>query len=43
MIPLVEPLIQLGKIGASKLAKRLEGMYALLLVANISDVDTKSS
>ena len=28
--------------GASKLAQRLEGMYALLLVAKIATVDTKS-
>lgn len=42
MIPLVEPLIQLVKSGASKPAQRLEGMYALLLVAKIAAVDTKA-
>ena len=41
MIPLVEPLIQLVKSGASKPAQRLEGMYALLLVAKIAAVGTK--
>ncbi len=35
MIPLMEPLVQLAKSDACKLAQRLEGMYALLLVANI--------
>lgn len=42
MIPLAEPFIQLVKSGASKPAQRLEGMYALLLVAKIAAVDAKA-
>jgi len=42
MIPLAEPFIQLVKSGASKPAQRLEGMYALFLVAKIAAVDAKA-
>ncbi|KAH9290146.1 hypothetical protein KI387_034263, partial [Taxus chinensis] len=42
MQPLVEPLIQIVKIGASKPAQRVEGIYALLLVAKIAAFNTKA-
>ncbi|GLJ35635.1 hypothetical protein SUGI_0716270 [Cryptomeria japonica] len=42
MQPLVEPLLQIVKSGASKPAQRVEGIYALLLVVKIAAVNTKA-
>ncbi|GAB2287177.1 eIF-2-alpha kinase activator GCN1 [Dionaea muscipula] len=39
---LVGPLIQLVKTGFTKAVQRLDGIYALLLVAKIAAVDTKA-
>lgn len=43
MQPLVEPLLQIVKSGASKPAQRVEGIYALLLVVKIAAISTKAS
>jgi hypothetical protein len=43
MQPLVEPLIQIVKSGASKPAERVEKIYALLLVVKIAAVSKKNS
>jgi hypothetical protein len=42
MQKLVEPLVQLVKSGATKPAQRIDGIYALLLVAKIAAVDVGS-
>ncbi len=42
MQKLVEPLVQLVKSGATKPAQRIDGIYALLLVAKIAAVDIGS-
>ncbi|KAL2345847.1 hypothetical protein Fmac_007132 [Flemingia macrophylla] len=42
MVPLFGSLIQLVKTGFTKAVQRLDGMYALLLVAKIAAVDIKS-
>ncbi|KAB2629923.1 translational activator GCN1 [Pyrus ussuriensis x Pyrus communis] len=39
---LLEPLIQLVKTGFTKVAQRLDGIYALLLVGKIAAVDIKA-
>lgn len=36
------PLVQLVKTGFTKAAQRLDGIYALLLVAKIAAVDIKA-
>lgn len=41
-VSLLSPLIQLAKIGFTKVTQRLEGIYALLLVARIAAIDGKS-
>jgi hypothetical protein len=38
----LEPLIQLVKTGFTKVAQRLDGIYALLLVGKIAAVDIKA-
>ncbi|TKY61324.1 Translational activator GCN1 [Spatholobus suberectus] len=42
MLPLFGPLVQLVKTGFTKAVQRLDGMYALLLVAKIAAVDIKA-
>ncbi|KAK7397369.1 hypothetical protein VNO78_18538 [Psophocarpus tetragonolobus] len=42
MLPLFGPLVQLGKTGFTKAVQRLDGMYALLLVAKIAAIDIKA-
>ncbi|GMH13085.1 hypothetical protein Nepgr_014926 [Nepenthes gracilis] len=42
MSALLEPLLQLVKTGFTKVVQRLDGIYALLLVAKIAAVDTKA-
>jgi len=42
MIPLFGALVQLVKTGYTKAVQRLDGMYALLLVAKIAAVDIKA-
>lgn len=39
---LLGPLVQLVKTGFTKAAQRLDGIYALLLVAKIAAVDIKA-
>lgn len=42
MLPLIGTLIQLVKTGFTKAVQRLDGIYALLLVAKIAAVDIKA-
>ncbi|CAJ1961186.1 unnamed protein product [Sphenostylis stenocarpa] len=42
MLPLFGPLVQLVKTGYTKAVQRLDGLYALLLVAKIAAVDIKA-
>ncbi|KAK7285862.1 hypothetical protein RJT34_20645 [Clitoria ternatea] len=42
MSPLLGPLVQLVKTGFTKAVQRLDGMYALLLVAKVAAVDIKA-
>lgn len=42
MLPLFGALVQLVKTGYTKAVQRLDGMYALLLVAKIAAVDIKA-
>lgn len=42
MLPLFGPLVQLVKTGFTKAVQRLDGIYALLLVAKIAAVDIKA-
>ncbi|GAB4855804.1 eIF-2-alpha kinase activator GCN1 [Ancistrocladus abbreviatus] len=42
MTSLLEPLVQLVKTGFTKVVQRVDGIYALFLVAKIAAVDTKA-
>lgn len=42
MLPLIGTLMQLVKTGFTKAVQRLDGIYALLLVAKIAAVDIKA-
>ncbi|KAG9447741.1 hypothetical protein H6P81_013869 [Aristolochia fimbriata] len=42
MSPLLEPLVQLVKVGFTKATQRVDGLYAFMLVAKIASIDARA-